>query len=327
MQAYDIIMLVVLGAATLFGMIKGFAWQVASLASIVMSYVVAYKFRDVLAAKIQAEAPWNLFLAMLLLYAGTSFVIWFGFRMVSTSIDRVRLRDFDRQMGALFGLGKGLIYCLLITMFAITLLGARQQQAIVESRSGRFISSMLAGANGIMLPKEIEAIVRPHLDRVKERLANGANATPTNQNQSNSGFPSTGPSSDISSQLNQLGNAWANGQGGQNGFPDLSQIPTGLPTSQSQPSAGAVGNALNAARDILGWSTQNNASSPSGQGGWPQPGATPLPQQNGFPDTLQPQQNFPPLNSAPIQPGYQTPNYGAPNYGQQPSSFGEILPY
>ncbi len=173
MQTYDIIMLVVLGIATFMGAIKGFAWQLASLASIVVSYFVAYTFRNDVANLIHAQAPWNGFLAMLLLYAGSSFIIWVVFRLLSNAIDSMRLRDFDRHMGALMGLGKGILYCLLITMFAVTLLGPRQQQAIIDSRSGSYISQILSATNGIVWPKEVEQIVRPYLDRVEQKLDRG----------------------------------------------------------------------------------------------------------------------------------------------------------
>ena len=144
MQAYDLIMLIVLAATTIFGAIKGFAWQLASLASIVASYFVAYLFRNDVAKMINAQPPWNLFLAMLLLYFGSSLIIWMLFRLVSTSIDKVKLKDFDRQLGAGFGLIKGVALCLLITMFAMTLLGSAQQQRIANSRSGLYISRILA---------------------------------------------------------------------------------------------------------------------------------------------------------------------------------------
>ncbi len=172
MQGYDLIMLIVLGMATIFGAIKGFAWQVASLASIIVSYVVAYRFRFDVAEMIQAKPPWNQFLAMLILYVGTSFVIWVGFRLLSTSIDRVRLKEFDRHLGAAFGLAKGLVYCLLITMFATSLLGPKQQAAICQSRSGYYIAKALDNSMGI-LPKEIHDVVGPYLARLDDKLKNG----------------------------------------------------------------------------------------------------------------------------------------------------------
>ena len=47
---------------------------------------------------------------MLVLYIVTSLAIWFLFRMVSGIVNRVKLREFDRQMGALFGLAKGVLF-------------------------------------------------------------------------------------------------------------------------------------------------------------------------------------------------------------------------
>lgn len=169
MQAYDLVMLVVLGVSTILGAIKGLAWQVASLASIVVSYFVAYRYRFEVAEMIEAKPPWNMFLAMLLLYVGTSFVIWVGFRLMSGFIDRIRLKSFDRHMGALFGLGKGLIFCLLITMFAMTLLGPTQQAAICQSRSGFAITTALDMGLGV-LPREIHDVIGPYLARLDEQL-------------------------------------------------------------------------------------------------------------------------------------------------------------
>ena len=180
MQAYDLIMLVVLAMATIFGAIKGFAWQVASLASIFISYLVAVNFRFDLAEMIQAAPPWNQFLAMLILYVGTSFVIWVGFRLLSGAIDQVRLKEFDRHLGAAFGLAKGGIYCLLITMFAMTLLGPKQQHAICQSRSGYYIASALDSAGGV-LPKDLHDVVGPYLAKLDEKLHQRLPATASEQ--------------------------------------------------------------------------------------------------------------------------------------------------
>jgi len=172
MQPYDIIMLVVLAAATLFGAIKGFAWQVASLASIIASYFVANYFRNDVAKMINAEPPWNMFLAMLLLYFGSSLAIWLVFRMISTSIDKIKLKEFDRQLGAGFGLLKGAVLCCVITMFAMTLLGPTQQQAIAQSKSGYYIGKTLSQA-GAILPKEVVQVIGPYIQRVNEQLEQG----------------------------------------------------------------------------------------------------------------------------------------------------------
>lgn len=157
-------MAVVLIGAMLFGAVKGFAWQLASIASIVVSYAVAYHYREPFSQNIHATPPWNRFLAMLILFVGTSLVIWVGFRMISGTIDRMKLKEFDRQVGALFGLGKGAILCTLITLFAVTLFGESTKAAIVESRSGRWIAQLLDQSDAIM-PEELAPVVRPYLDQ------------------------------------------------------------------------------------------------------------------------------------------------------------------
>ncbi len=171
MEVYDIVMLIVLVAAGIFGAVKGFAWQLASIASIAVSYFVAYRFREPLSQSIQAEPPWNRFLAMLILFIGTSLVIWVGFRMVSNSIDRLKLREFDRQIGALFGLAKGALYCTLITLFAVTLMGDRIRTAIVDSKSGNFIARTLDRTESV-IPPEIHEVIRPYLERFDQRFNN-----------------------------------------------------------------------------------------------------------------------------------------------------------
>ena len=172
MQTYDILMLIILASAAIFGAIKGFAWQVASLASIVVSYFVANYFRYDVAKHINAQPPWNVFLAMLLLFFGTSLAIWLVFRMVSSSIDKIRLKEFDRQLGAGFGLVKGAAMCCVVTMFAMTLLGPNQKTAIARSRSGQYISQALAHAGSIM-PPEVKEVIGPYIANVERELEQG----------------------------------------------------------------------------------------------------------------------------------------------------------
>ncbi|WP_244952266.1 CvpA family protein [Roseimaritima ulvae] len=163
-ETYDILMLVVLAGAAIFGAIKGFAWQLASIGSIVLSYVVAVRYREPFSQAIAADPPWNRLLAMLILYVGTSLVIWVAFRMISKTIDRMKLREFDRHAGAAFGLGKGILYCTLITLFAATLLGPAASEKIVQSRSGYYIAKLLARGNGVM-PTEVQQVIGPYIER------------------------------------------------------------------------------------------------------------------------------------------------------------------
>jgi len=178
MQSYDILMLVVLGAAIVWGAWKGLAWQIASLASIALSYFVALNFREPLARIINASPPWNVFSAMLILFLGTGLVVWIGFNLVSELIERVKLKEFDRQLGALFGAAKGVVLCVLITLFAVTLLGDDQRQAICNSKSGYYIAMLLDRADAVM-PKELHDVLGPYIHELDHNLNPNLRQPPT----------------------------------------------------------------------------------------------------------------------------------------------------
>ena len=171
MQTYDIIMLLVLVSATLFGFFKGMAWQIASLASLVLSYVVALRFADELAPTFEGVAPppLNKFVAMLVIYMVTSIAIWMVFRVVRRFIDKVKLEYFDRQMGAIFGFAKGVGFCVAITFFAVSLVPQSQKEAILASNAGHYIVALLDKTHTVV-PPELHDVVSPYLNRIEERL-------------------------------------------------------------------------------------------------------------------------------------------------------------
>jgi membrane protein required for colicin V production len=167
-QPYDLVMLAVLAMATLFGLWKGMAWQVASLASLVVSFVVAARMSGQVAPMISAQEPWNRFIAMLLLYLATSAGIWLAFRLVAGIIDRIRLKDFDRQVGALIGLAKGALLCLVITFFAVTLSESLRQN-VLTTYSGRTIATVIKQTSPIM-PPEVRNVLGTYIDQLDRRL-------------------------------------------------------------------------------------------------------------------------------------------------------------
>ena len=168
MEAYDLLMLMVLGGATVFGAWKGMAWQIASLASFVVSYFFALRFSEQLAPFFGQQAPLNRFIAMLAVYLGTSLVIWVLFRVLAGVIDRVRLREFDHQIGALFGLAKGVLLCIVVTFFAVTL-SDRLREAVLRSKSGHYIAVVLDKADSLM-PAEIKDVLGPYLHELEDKL-------------------------------------------------------------------------------------------------------------------------------------------------------------
>jgi membrane protein required for colicin V production len=177
MQTYDLLMLAVLAAATIFGFWKGLAWQIASLASLVVSYFAALKFADRIAPMVSDQAPWNKYMAMLIVYVGASFAIWMLFRVVAGAIDRVRMNEFDRQMGALVGFAKGVLLCIAITFFAVTILDQQRGQQISSSRSGQYIVQLIGKADAVV-PPEIHKTIAPLLAEINRRLSPGYQPNP-----------------------------------------------------------------------------------------------------------------------------------------------------
>jgi membrane protein required for colicin V production len=174
MQTYDIIMLAVLAGCTFFGAWKGMAWQLASLGSLGASYVVALKFSDQLAPYLGERAPLNRWAAMLVLYVATSLGVWLAFRVIASFIDRVKLTEFDKQVGALFGLAKGVLLCVVITFFAVTLSETARNQ-VLHSRSGHYIAVLIDKADPVM-PDEIHEVLGPYLHDLDRKLDPGYQA-------------------------------------------------------------------------------------------------------------------------------------------------------
>ena len=112
---------------------------------------------------------------MLLLYVVTSLGIWILFRLV-IELDRPREAQGVRPAdGRLVGLAKGALLCVIITLFAVTLLGENQRRAIVNSRSGYYIAVLLDKSRAV-LPGEIHEVLEPYLEAAEKRLDAGADA-------------------------------------------------------------------------------------------------------------------------------------------------------
>ena len=191
MPIYDVAMVIVLVAAVWFGYRKGLAWQIASVASLIVSYIVAYKFREPVAQFIQAEPPWNKIGAMLILFLGTSLLIWTIYARINKSLKKAELKGFDRQAGALLGAVKGGLICMVITMFAVSLLGDRAHQAVHSSKIGPWVEKGIWQVSAIV-PPEIAKYVDPHVQKYKEQTGHTHNQIVGGQGELLNGQPTNG---------------------------------------------------------------------------------------------------------------------------------------
>ncbi len=172
LHAYDLFMIVVILVATLFGAWKGMAWQVASISSLIASYFLALRGAPLFTQYVPAEAPWNKFLAMLVIYLISSALIWLIFQAVSSLIERVKLQEFDQQVGALFGAFKGVVLCVAITFFAVAL-SEDARQMILGTHSGKYVNQSLQAVSGL-LPSEYTQLIDRHMARIGQQPVDSA---------------------------------------------------------------------------------------------------------------------------------------------------------
>jgi len=168
LEGYDLVMLGILAAAAVLGYFKGMVWQLAWIAGIAASAAVALRFGGPLAPFFGSQAPWNRLVAMLTLYVATSLGVWLVFSVISGLIKTVQLSSFDHQLGLLLGLTKGVLLCIVVTFFAVTLAPGYRDQ-IIGSRSGRIVAELIVRADQILPPDVVET-VKPFVDDFQEKL-------------------------------------------------------------------------------------------------------------------------------------------------------------
>lgn len=189
MQGYDLVMIAVMLIAIVRGYSKGLAWQISSIASIAVSYFVAYRFRDLVAPMIKMPDPWRGTVSMLVLFVATSLVIWLLFQSIRGAIEKAKLKDFDQQLGAIFGGVKGAIWCTVITLIALTFLGQSVSDHIVNSQSGGYIARFLANSKKLM-PPEVRQVIQPYIEHAESKLQERPAVPTSNSSQPSMTFPS-----------------------------------------------------------------------------------------------------------------------------------------
>jgi membrane protein required for colicin V production len=114
----------------------------SNLAALIVSAVLATRYGERLAPAFGNDLNWNRYLAMLVIYLVSSLAIWIGFRFVRRIVNRFRLQEFDHQIGGLIGLVKGVLLCMVITFFAVTL-STTARTVVFNSYSGYYMSVAL----------------------------------------------------------------------------------------------------------------------------------------------------------------------------------------
>ena len=118
---YDLLILAIIIFAAIRGAMKGFVWQLATIAALVLCFLFATPLSLALAPAIGVQPPLNRWIALAVIYALFSLLAFGGARMLREGIEKAKFVEYDRHLGSVFGLLKGVVIALVLTFFAVTL--------------------------------------------------------------------------------------------------------------------------------------------------------------------------------------------------------------
>lgn len=154
---FDLLIVGILFYAVWKGASKGVVWQLAAIAALVLCFAFAESLSLQLAPVINVQPPLNRWIAMLVIYIGFSFVSFTLARSLKSAIDSMKFNEFDRHLGAVLGLLKGILFSLFLTFFLITISDSARA-AVVNSRSG-YAAAVILNEMAPVMPKELHSIL------------------------------------------------------------------------------------------------------------------------------------------------------------------------
>jgi membrane protein required for colicin V production len=159
-SVYDGIMLAIVVYAVIHGAVKGIAWQLAPIASIVLGYLFAVPLSAATAPWF-GEPPLNRVFSLIVMYTLVSLGVYLIARSLRESIEKTKLVEFDRHLGALLGGVKGVLFT---TVLTVALLSVSPTAAgfIVKSES-HTIASRIVNIVCPLLPQDVHRVIDPYL--------------------------------------------------------------------------------------------------------------------------------------------------------------------
>ncbi|MEQ9411209.1 MAG: CvpA family protein [Fuerstiella sp.] len=232
---YDVVVLAILAYTAWRGAQRGLVIQLAWITALVL----CFKFSDKLAPAIkphigvgEPDSQVRHWIAMFILFVGFSIASFLVARMVESSLEKAKLKELDRFLGAVLGLLFGATIVLVGTFFAV--IWEPTKASVLESGTGRFACRALDTIEPLT-PEYFHEHLRTILARYQDELA------PLHDDHGDLGEGS----SDISDFLgggSTSGSGTADsgsGQGGGFSLPDLIDGLAGAPGSAGSDSAGA----------------------------------------------------------------------------------------
>ncbi len=161
---YDVLVLGVLLFAVIRGAMKGIVWQLATIAALVSCFAFSGTLSSAIAPYIAVKPPLNRWLAMFGLYMLFSFLSFGVARVLRGWIEKAQFVEYDRHLGSVFGLIKGVVFVLVMTFFGVTLSHNYPdvRSAIFNSQTGK-ISAVIMDRLHPVMPTEFHAVLEPYI--------------------------------------------------------------------------------------------------------------------------------------------------------------------
>jgi len=150
---YDLLCLGILTFFAIRGAMKGVVWQLAGIAGIILCFIFADGISAAAGPYVHLEPPLNHWAVLFGAYLVFSFVCFGLARGISSWIEKNKLKEFDSHLGAVFGLIKGVILCLVMTFLVVTV-SQSARVALKSSHSGKAAAIIMDRLHPI-LPKKL----------------------------------------------------------------------------------------------------------------------------------------------------------------------------
>ena len=174
MTSHSIVDLAVL-AILLYCAVRGASRGLLSQLSWVIALLLCFKFSGTLAPAIEpmigVDPPLKQWLAMLAVYVGLCGLSFVVAGMLSSWMAKAKIIDFDRHLGGILGFVKGVVICMTVMFFAITM-SPPMRSIVSQTYSGYAAAIILHNSRYLipLLPENAVPTVRNVIDNFNKSL-------------------------------------------------------------------------------------------------------------------------------------------------------------
>ncbi|MFO1005991.1 MAG: CvpA family protein [Planctomycetaceae bacterium] len=163
---YDILVACILLFFMAKGAARGLIWQLAGIAGILLCVTFAGTASKVIGPHINLAPPTNQWAVMFITYLLATFVA-FGFaRTLNGWINQLELKEFNRHLGAVFGLLKGALLVLVMTFMIVTF-SAKSRDMLKDSKSAQIAAKVIYQIEPLV-PDKLSTQIAKYIDMFEQ---------------------------------------------------------------------------------------------------------------------------------------------------------------